>query len=137
MEVRYEDLLGDLEGTLRLTCDHLGIEFNSSVLELAKPSENIGDARGATAVLKGNFGKFRDGMSSPVLRRIESIAKEVLLACGYELAYPSIAATRLSPIYTFVARMKDGWNLMRDECKRRPIVAAILFQLRYFKATRG
>ncbi len=137
MEVRYEDLLSDVDETLRRACEHLGIEFDPSVLELEKPSENIGDARGASRVVKGNFGKFRNYMQPPVLKRIESIAKDVLQACGYELVYPTITARKLSPIERFLAQARDGWSLMRDESKKRGLVAAILFHARYYRATRG
>ena len=137
MEVRYEDLLGDVEGTMRRVCAHLDTEFDPAVLELEQPSENIGDARGANKVVKENFGKFRSRLQPPVLKRIESIAKPVLQACGYELVYPSITARRLSATEQFLAQARDGWNLMRDEFKKRGLLAAILFHVRYFRATRG
>lgn len=137
LEVRYEDLLGDVEGTMRRVCEHLGIELDPSILELEKPSENIGDARGASKVVKGNFGKFRNLMRPAELKRIESIAKPVLQACGYELVYPSITARSLSSTERFLAQARDGWNLMRAESKERGMVGAILFHVRYFRATRG
>ena len=58
LELRYEVLLGDVEGTMRRVCTHLDIEFDPAVLELEQPSENIGDAQGANKVVKEQFGKF-------------------------------------------------------------------------------
>jgi hypothetical protein len=76
-------------------------------------------------------------MQPAVLKRIESIAKPVLQVCGYELVYPSIISRRLSATEQFLAQTRDGWNLMRDEFKKRGLMAAILFHIRYFRATRG
>lgn len=137
LEIRYEALLGDVEGTMRQVCEHLDVEFDPAVLELERPSENIGDARGADKVVKDNFGKYRSLMQPAVLKRIESIAKPILLACGYELVYPSIIARRLSRSERLIAQARDGWNLLRANFKKRGFVATILFHAGHFRATRG
>lgn len=137
LEVRFEDLLADVEGVLRQVCPHLGIDFDPAILELQKPSENLGDARGASRVVRGNFGKFRAHMRPRELRRIESIARDVLQACAYELIDPAVPLRRISPTENFLAQIRDGYSLVRANFKKRGFVTAVLFYARHSRATRG
>lgn len=137
IEVRYEDLVTSTEGQLQRLCLLLGIEFDSTMLSLAKPSENLGDARGATHVVSGNHGKFAAGMSDAVLSRVEALTGSTLLACGYALARPLQKRTRLSKLQMARAQLADGWQLARRVHTGSSIWRTALFHLRYFVATRA
>src|SRR4030095_15817795 len=89
LELRYEDLLARTEPELRRVCAFLGVAFEPDMLTLVRPSENLGDARGARQVLDGNRDKFRRAMAPETVARIEQLAGAVLLACGYQVGRAS------------------------------------------------
>lgn len=107
------------------------------MLKLDKSSENIDDIQGMSAFLKESYGKFRELILSPIFQRIESIAKDVLTVCGYQLTSPPASSMRLCPIELFSVHAKGGWNVLLRKCKKRSLVSGILFNSRYFMAVRG
>ncbi|MGR9117478.1 MAG: sulfotransferase family protein [Gammaproteobacteria bacterium] len=137
LDLRYEDLLADNESALRRICTFLGIDFEPVMLSLDKPSENIGDARGATCVLSGNQNKFIKAMSPHMLGRIEAIAGEILTDCGYGLTQPPQKRIRLSVTTMRIAQLHDAWNLFRFGLQKRGIWGSVRFYFRYFTVTRG
>ncbi|MGQ9862310.1 MAG: sulfotransferase family protein [Thiobacillaceae bacterium] len=137
LQVRYEDLLTDTESVMRQCCSLLDLDFDPVMLHLARPSENLGDARGQTRIVAENLGKFRQRMPEYTLRRIEEIAGEVLEAHGYALAIPGTPPRRLGKFEMRVAQMRDGWNLIRSaRAERGGYWQALSFHFRYFMTTR-
>ncbi len=132
MELNYESLLTETEASLRRIADFIGVTFDPIMLTLGKPSENLGDARGMVRVLADNHGKYHKSMSQDVLARIESIAGETLLACGYPLAFPNQRYVRLAPWEMRAAQLSDAWNLVRNESSKRGLVGALLFHFRHY-----
>lgn len=118
VEIRYEDLVSRPAATVSLVCDYLGISFEDSMLTLDKPSENIGDARGALGVVGGNFGKWRQSLRPREIHGIESIAGVMMQELGYELQGPA-GDRDANRVYLRVARLLDTWNrflfICRDE----------------------
>ena len=137
LELRYEELLARTEPELRRVCDFLGVAFEPGMLTLVRPSENLGDARGARQVLDGNRGKFRQAMAPKTIARIEELAGPVLLECGYELVMPPRPARRLSALEMRLAQLRDGVQLARTNRSGAGFWRTALFHLRYFVTTRG
>ena len=136
LELRYEDLLAHTEVELRRVCAFLGIEFEPAMLTLAKPSENLGDARGAAWVVAGNSGKWH-AMAPETLARVEELAGPMLLECGYALTLPSRAPRRLSGLEMRLAQLRDALHLVRADRNGWGWWRTALFHLRYFVTTRG
>jgi Sulfotransferase family len=135
-ELRYEDLLERTEAELRRVCAFLGVEFEPAMLELGRPAENLGDARGVSEVVRGNSGKWH-AMRPQTLARVEEITGPVLLECGYALALPPRPPRRLGRLEIRLAQLRDGWRLVRAERNGWGFWRRALFHLRYFAATRG
>jgi hypothetical protein len=137
MEIRYEDLLLDAEMQLRRACQFVEVEFDTAMLSLERPSENIGDAKGVVGILSSNVRKYVERMSPDMLSNIEAVTGEALLACGYPLSYPLRPRRRLSNIELLSAQLRDGCNLVLSARKEWGFVGATLFYWRYFRATRA
>jgi len=137
LELRYEDLLAGTEAELRRLCTFLGVEFEPAMLELARSTENLGDARGAQRVVADNHGKFRKKMPPRTLARVEEIAGPVLLECGYALELPPRRSRRLPGVEMRLAQLRDAWHLARADRSGWGFWRTALFHLRYFVTTRG
>lgn len=137
LEVRYESLLRDPRSTLAGLCEFLGVEFTPEMLALGRPSENIGEARGALQVVTDNHGKFLARIDSESLADVEQIAVEAMREYGYE---PVLRPRRLHwsmPIRLRLAHFHDALQLIRHREDGRGLFESFLFHLRYFVTTRG
>lgn len=136
LELHYEDLLTETDMSLRRVAAFVGVDFDPVMLTLAGPSENLGDARGATSVVARNWGKYLTAMDRGMLTQIEALAGETLTSCGYTLTQPPKSRTCLSSFAMRMAQLRDAQNLMRFEARKRGFWAALKFQLYYFLVTR-
>jgi hypothetical protein len=108
LEIRYEDLVGDPEATLRRICEHIEIDYSPRMLdyherasdrlrELAKPLAAEGEKRGLSAQSRleahamtsqpprtDRSGRWRSEMPAADLAVFEEHAGEVLADLGYE-----------------------------------------------------
>jgi hypothetical protein len=137
MEVSYEDLLRSPAAVLPRICDFLDIEFEPRMLTLARPSENLGRARGARHVVADNQGKYASRMAPGMIRVVESLAGHAMLQFGYPLATPAQPAKRLSMLQLALAQLRDGLELVRHRSRGKGVLSALVFHLRYFVTTRG
>jgi hypothetical protein len=87
LELRYEDLLGDAEKTVRQCTDFLGLDFDERMLTFKKQSEAVGDARGMKTIKSDNVGKYEQRLSPEQVQRIEKIAWPLLKEYGYSYEY--------------------------------------------------
>jgi hypothetical protein len=137
LELKYEDLLTDTEGVLRRACAFAELEFSPAMLELERPSENLGQAKGARKVVAANKGRFRGRMSARQLAKVEAIAGEAMEEFGYPLVLPPQVPRRLGPIASLVAQMRDGYSLVRGRRREMGLAGACSFYLRYYLTTRS
>lgn len=137
IELRYEDLLRDPEAALRRVCEFIGIAFEPKMLELTRPSENIGRARGACHVVRDNHGKFADRIAPALIAEVEALAGHAMSAFGYEAMFPPTPPRRLSRLQMLVAQMRDGLTLIKHRRGGGSVLSALMFHLRYFTTTRG
>jgi len=110
LEIRYEDLVADPDGTLRRICEHIELDYSARMLdyheratdrlrELAKPLAAEGEKRGLSAESRleahamtaepprtDRSGRWRTEMPPADLAVFEEHAGEVLVKLGYERA---------------------------------------------------
>lgn len=110
IEIKFEDLITEPEPTLKMICDFLGIEFQEQMLSLARPSENIGDAKGLNAIMRDNHHKYSYLMDPGMCRKIEMVTSEILRSYAYEVDYPG-AMKRVNKIKLLGYKILDGVNL--------------------------
>lgn len=109
MHVRYETLVSQPEYTLNTICDWLGVEFQQFMLKLDKPSESLGQARGAHHVLINNTGSYKEHLPCGTIRQIEAISLDMLNYYGYPILYAG-EPKRLSRIRMAAYRTSDITN---------------------------
>lgn len=136
LTVRYEDLAATPESTMRRVLGHLDLPWHPGVLTLSRPSENLGDTRGATTVVADNTAKWRTQMPDDLRRRVEALAADGLRAHGYPCAHEG-PALQLSRIQRKARQLRDGVNLVRFDVAERGPVGAARFRWRLFAETGG
>jgi len=73
MEIFYESLLDSPEKQMHDICRFLTCEFVPAMTELSKPSENLGDTKGQTKIVKDNKDKYRGELSPVEIKRLEKV----------------------------------------------------------------
>ena len=115
MEIHYEDLILDTEGSLRRICEFAGLEFDPVMLDYHERAQERLEERNRMAAkgrerknppkLKGHqlamqppredqIGKWRSTMSAEDVASYEAVAGEVLAELGYDVTHQPAAATR-------------------------------------------
>lgn len=112
IEVKYEHLLQDPRQTLLRLCRFLDIAFTEDMLTLEQSTENLGDARGASTIVRDNVEKWRQQLSERELKAIESIAGQLMLELGYAPVFAP-GDRNLTRLEDYSARMADAINLYR------------------------
>ena len=123
LETRFEDLLTDPEAEVAKMCRFLGVDFDASIIELGKPSENVGDAAGKTFIVRDNKSKYTWGMTPEERFTIECIAGKLLKELGYRVE-ARIHERRLSKGEMRILQILDGVNVFRFNLKRRRATVA-------------
>jgi hypothetical protein len=132
LEVRYEALLEAPERELMRICDFLNVPFETGMLELTGPTENLGDAKGLKGIVRGNYGKFQGKLSPGSLRKIESIAAQTLRALGYESTYEG-KQVRVPKRKMKLYQLMDGFNIVKSRIDERGLFGALAFHFRHFQ----
>ncbi|MFM7768773.1 MAG: sulfotransferase family protein [Bacteroidota bacterium] len=87
LSIRYEDLTEQPEQIVKRICNHLGIEFESSMLDVPKVgSSNAADQTLERGIDKGRRGKWKSGLSRSEVAICERANRELMLHFGYELS---------------------------------------------------
>ena len=131
LEIRYEDLITEPKQILQKICNFLDIEFDSQMLYLSSPSENIGDAKRLKWIKSDNKEKYYHSMRPNIRRKIEAIASSVLVSCGYSVDYcgNSVNINRIQMLYY---KLVDGVNLFKYNIKERGFFNAIKWNLNIY-----
>jgi hypothetical protein len=123
--VRYEDLIGDMEGVIRTICAHAALPFEPSMLEYSSAvdvSEKPHHRRLLQPPTRG-VRDWRSQMAPEDVRAFEAIAGDLLADLGYELRDPasngSRGRARLSVAW-YRARM-GAWNAASRATQRSPL----------------
>lgn len=110
LELRYEDLVGDVRAVLSGVFDFLGVPLPADAGQFLRVPENLGEARGAAEVVGRNRHKWKARMEPALRRRIEGIAGDLISALGYEREYPDLPLRRLSTMELGMLRVRDAWR---------------------------
>ena len=106
--IKYEDLLGDLEGVARSICAFLNISFQPSMLEYHRHVGHtiVGKLNYGQPIIRDNLGKWKNALGSSAVLRIEQIAYEGMQYFDYS---PSAArgGVPLRAIERLVGRARD------------------------------
>jgi hypothetical protein len=137
IEIHYEELLRNPDFELRRVCDFLGVDFTETLLRIPKSAENYGDAKGEARIVTENLDKYKKGLEPKLLKRIEGIAGDVLLECGYRLSIVPHVPRRLNKLEMIIGQGADAVNLVRFNLERRGSLGAIAFVLRSFWTSRN
>lgn len=135
-EIRYEDLLRNPEGELRKICEFLEIDFVVEIIDLDRPSESTGDARGQSRLVRENYGKYLAKMDRDLLKRVEAVAGRVLVECGYDLFFVVQKEQRVTRIEMMAAQIRDALSRLLLERKKRGLVPGFRFVWSYFRMTK-
>jgi hypothetical protein len=84
-ELRYEDLLADPEGTLKMLCGFLEEEYSSALLDIHQVKDAGMTPLVHQPIKADNAGKWRTRMSARQIRIFESVAGDTLRKFNYEL----------------------------------------------------
>jgi len=110
VEIRYEDLLADVEGTTGRLFAFLGVPAPADRGRLARVPENVGAARGEARVVAENQRKWQRRMAPSMRRRFERVCGGLLDALGYEREYPDIEPWRVPALRMRAYRLRDAWR---------------------------
>jgi hypothetical protein len=126
LEVFYEQLLENTEGTLQEICRFLKCTFCPEMMELKRPAEVLGDAKGSLKVVSQNVNKFRDQMPPSQIRKIE----EIVYPAAKELNYsPQLARTYrpLTPAHLKWLVVCDVCNLLLFHTREKGLVMGLKY----------
>lgn len=134
LHVKYEDLIADPGQVVQSVCDHLQVPFSDAMTTLSKPTENIGDARGATEIKRDNAQKFASHLNATQIKTIESLAYQAMLVADYA---PTLAThqTHLTAIKEKLYKLLDGLNLVKAEIPQRGLIGSLNYTFRYHSTT--
>jgi hypothetical protein len=120
LEVYFEQLLENSEATMKQISDFLGCEFKDEMINLTRPSEMFGDARGQARIIQGNREKFRTQLSQAEIKRIEEIVFPGLRNTPYKCEYNSAGKFKsLHPLSQAYLKLLDSWAMMKFNARIR------------------
>lgn len=111
LEVTYEKLLENPKREIQIISEFIGVDFNSAMLTLLRPSEKSGDAKGKTSIVRNNTRKYETRMDPRVRHIIEMVAAERLCELGYPTLYHG-PTRRIGKVRMQLYRLIDGINLI-------------------------
>ena len=117
IEVFYENLLDNPELEAKRICSFLNIPYDSSMLKISRPTENIGSTKGASSVVSGNKMKYEKNMPLSMRNKIEAISFEMLRKLGYPVS-DTTQSIKLTKLEMAIYKYMDGYNLLVSTIKR-------------------
>jgi hypothetical protein len=86
-ELKFEKLISHPIDELKCICSFLGIEYEQQMSRLKKASENYGAGKGKTEILSTNMNNWENILSKNQVKKIESIAFDILKSLNYKIYY--------------------------------------------------
>lgn len=124
LEVHYEHLLQHPDREMRRICVFLGLPYLGSLTDLSRPVENYGDAAGHARIMRHNFNKFEQRLSSDEIETIEALALPTMKELGYQPTRAH-AARQMSAGMQQWLRLKDGMQLIMSDIPRHGLLRAV------------
>lgn len=113
LELRYEDLVDDVRGTLDRLFGFLGVPTPADAGRFLRTPENLGAAKGAQQVVATNKQKWKSKMDPELRRRIEMLTGDLLDVYGYEREHPALPVRSLSRAQMLAYRLRDAWGQLQ------------------------
>jgi len=132
MEVFFEELLDEPRTVLSTICDFLGCSYVEEMSRLARPSENLGDAKGQTRVVKANKGKYVKHLSATQIKRLDESVCTGARPLGYRID-DGIRSRPLNAISKTVLKAYDGIAFFRASVRERGVAQAIAWIAQEYK----
>ena len=132
LEVRYEDLLDDPVKILTQISRFAGVDYELGMELLRKPSENLGETKGQTAIVATNKNKFLERIPPAKLKRIE----ELVCSEAQELSYKMVNEVNYKPLTSNQLRwlkIHDGIKSARFHIKSRGLFNGLNYFLKLHK----
>lgn len=111
-EIKYEELLSNPKKELEKICHFIGCAYSHQMESLLKPSEILGDAKGASYIVSSNSEKYLKEFTQTEIRRIEEITLPVLKTSKYVSHY----GKKFKPLNSFQKlfyQLLDGAAIIR------------------------
>lgn len=126
IEIKYEDLISDVEKTMKKLSEFLDINFEPAMCMLSRSAENYGDAKGKTEVLKNNKNKFVNKLSKSQVQKIEALAFSQMNRLGYK---PMYAVKNKKPGRFILSYWKfyDAFNSAKFHVKEKGIANGLMY----------
>ena len=135
IEVKFEGLITEPELTLKKICNFLEIEFQTQMLSLAKPSENLGDAKGLKTIKKDNHHKYPYLMNPDLCRKLEMITAHILRSYEYAVDY-SGNRKKVNKVKLLGYKILDGINLLIFDIREYNFLKGVKRSLNYYRMKR-
>ena len=136
IEVSYEDLLQTPEAVMQRLTTFLDVEpATDSMVRLARPVEERGDAAGRTEIMRDNFSKFAERLAPRRIRAIEALAFDTMQLVGYRPVHAK-RQKHLGALEQRVLRLKDGASLLAYSARKQGLARAVRFHLSHARLVR-
>jgi len=113
LELRYEDLVTDVEGLVGRCFAFLGLPVPPDAGRLYRVPENLGTQRGQSQVVSSSAGRWKRTMASPLRKAVEALTGDLLDVYGYEREYPGLRVRRLGGLRLGAYRLRDAWRQLQ------------------------
>lgn len=101
--IRFEDLLQNMEESIRAICKHVDLEYVASMLQYYQKKANYKEKRENINTYKKPDNaiaqKWRQSLSQKEIDIIEHVAKDELLHLGYKISNNHIEISKLKKLY--------------------------------------
>ena len=134
LTVRFEDLLNDTAHELERVCSFLDIEFHERMTELDAPADPLGSVKAERSIVSSNSGKYVNEFRPAVIRRLEQISSDMLVAYGYPVS-TDIRQRRVPQPLMLFYRLIDSFEFLRhNKYARRQLWSARHRIVRHMRA---
>ena len=135
IEVRYEDLVDNPRKEAKRLCDFLDLDFEPDMLTLERATENLGDTKGERNIVAGNYGKYKERLTSGELAEVEACCADGLRAMGYSVDLHNGETQPLKPWVLRRHQLGDIARLIQLDAKEKGWVEAIESRVGHFIKT--
>jgi len=132
IEIKYENLISEVETVMRLLSSFLLINYDPSMCELAKPAENYGDAKERSNVISNNKQKFLKKLSRREITLIEEITFAELVRLTYTPLYGK-KEKEVNSLELFNWLLHDGYNSMKFHIKEKGVSEGLFYFFKLHK----
>ena len=129
-EIKYENLISNTNSVLKNICKFLSIDYFDNMHHFVVPVENLGDALDYQKIKKDNFDKYKFYEDVMIIRKIESIAADILIANGYNVNY-SEKIDELSYLKMNFYKIMDAFNYSLFNFKDKGYFRALKWNLKH------